>query len=489
MESKSAQTYEALQAFIQSQKTLLARTQSDIQRLRGLRADANAANSNSELEGFVENLDDKLCEGEGVLELSEQLNVADTITKDIDWPLFKTFDPTPLHTLTTTLNAAHAAHSSQPLFPPSDFDSDVTSHLQPNRFPLSPLQLFVREARVKILDPVLNSPLLLSALQQSPSDDESSSSLSSSSSDEDEDVDEEARERRRAERAERRRIREERRTKEQERAKIRELRKRRIGEGGLTLPKASRLGAAGRQGGEESGVFVRRDLEDESAEVDISMNGLAVSGGSGSGVASSSSKGVAVASNITKGSRTSGRRVTLKVKQETSPASVPSKSKFKSSTTSKRRPSSPLPQHDTRPSKRSKVKASTTIISSLSMSAPTPTSALGDSDASDGEVEQDDDGDEMMVAGSEKSKTKNGKPRNETYKQAWSVEEQHLLERLLQEIPDGEKNRWSKISKAMNGRRTPRQVASRVQKYFEKLKRFGVDLKANGAGTALVPMD
>lgn len=41
----------------------------------------------------------------------------------------------------------------------------------------------------------------------------------------------------------------------------------------------------------------------------------------------------------------------------------------------------------------------------------------------------------------------------------------------------------------MNGRRTPRQVASRVQKYFEKLKRFGVDLKANGAGTALVPMD
>lgn len=52
--------YEALQAFIQSQKTLLARNQSDIQRLRGLRADANAVNSNEELEGFVENLDDKV---------------------------------------------------------------------------------------------------------------------------------------------------------------------------------------------------------------------------------------------------------------------------------------------------------------------------------------------------------------------------------------------------------------------------------------------
>ena len=36
---------------------------------------------------------------------------------------------------------------------------------------------------------------------------------------------------------------------------------------------------------------------------------------------------------------------------------------------------------------------------------------------------------------------KNGKAKSETYKQAWSVSEQHLLERLLEEIPDGEKNR------------------------------------------------
>lgn len=64
-----------------------------------------------------------------------------------------------------------------------------------------------------------------------------------------------------------------------------------------------------------------------------------------------------------------------------------------------------------------------------------------------------------------------------TFKMAWSVEEQRLLERLLEEIPDGEKNRWAKISQAMNGRRTPRQVASRVQKYFEKLKKFGVEVQ------------
>lgn len=34
------------------------------------------------------------------------------------------------------------------------------------------------------------------------------------------------------------------------------------------------------------------------------------------------------------------------------------------------------------------------------------------------------------------------KHRSETYKQAWSISEQHLLERLLEEIPDGERNRW-----------------------------------------------
>jgi hypothetical protein len=38
---------------------------------------------------------------------------------------------------------------------------------------------------------------------------------------------------------------------------------------------------------------------------------------------------------------------------------------------------------------------------------------------------------------------------------------------------------WAQISKAMNGKRTPRQVASRVQKYFEKLKRYGLDVASS----------
>lgn len=41
----------------------------------------------------------------------------------------------------------------------------------------------------------------------------------------------------------------------------------------------------------------------------------------------------------------------------------------------------------------------------------------------------------------EERKPKRGGPKSDTYKLAWSVEEQHLLERLMQEIPDGERNR------------------------------------------------
>ncbi|KAH9046633.1 hypothetical protein EDB84DRAFT_1264737 [Lactarius hengduanensis] len=68
------------------------------------------------------------------------------------------------------------------------------------------------------------------------------------------------------------------------------------------------------------------------------------------------------------------------------------------------------------------------------------------------------------------------KPKSETYKRVRSISEQHLLERLLAEIPGGEKNRWSKISNAMGVRRTPRHT-SRVLKCFEKLKLFGVNVE------------
>ncbi|KAJ8093312.1 hypothetical protein PM082_020798 [Marasmius tenuissimus] len=68
--------------------------------------------------------------------------------------------------------------------------------------------------------------------------------------------------------------------------------------------------------------------------------------------------------------------------------------------------------------------------------------------------------------------TKPSKSRPETYKQPWSTQEQHLLERLLEEIPEGANQRWKQISQKMGGRRTPRQVASRVQKWVEKLRKY-----------------
>lgn len=262
----------------------------------------------------------------------------------------------------------------------------------------------------------------MSALQHTASDN----SDSSSSSDEGDDKESQ---RRREERRERRRLREEKKTKEREREKIRELRKRRIGEGGLTLPKASRMGLCSSKNGEESGVFVRRDLEDESGEVDISMADLEAT----------SSTPAPNGPPSTTTSRRINRTGTAPVKEEAS-ATVMPKAKTKSTATStsrsqrtKRRPPSPPPPPEPRSAKRARVQSDGASTSANPTSLPTPTSMLEDSDA-DGEQDGDGTGEKVEL-------TKNGKPRNETYKQAWSVEEQHELERLLQEIPDGEKNR------------------------------------------------
>lgn len=52
----------------------------------------------------------------------------------------------------------------------------------------------------------------------------------------------------------------------------------------------------------------------------------------------------------------------------------------------------------------------------------------------------------------------------------WTLDEQRKLEKLLHEFPPEavESQRFTKISKAL-GTRTPKQVASRVQKFFKKL--------------------
>ncbi|ORX59463.1 hypothetical protein DM01DRAFT_1381068 [Hesseltinella vesiculosa] len=62
-----------------------------------------------------------------------------------------------------------------------------------------------------------------------------------------------------------------------------------------------------------------------------------------------------------------------------------------------------------------------------------------------------------------------------THNLPWTDEEQRRLEELLEIYPDEpvQAQRFNKISQAM-GTRTPRQVASRIQKYFTKLAKKGL---------------
>ncbi|KAL5290894.1 hypothetical protein ACFFRR_010345 [Megaselia abdita] len=65
--------------------------------------------------------------------------------------------------------------------------------------------------------------------------------------------------------------------------------------------------------------------------------------------------------------------------------------------------------------------------------------------------------------------------KSDTFNQLWTYEEQRRLEELLLEFPPEavEARRFEKIAKAL-GNRTVRQVASRVQKYFQKLHSSGM---------------
>ncbi|KAH9052694.1 hypothetical protein EDB87DRAFT_1656352 [Lactarius vividus] len=329
--------FDALQVYIQSQKALLARTHSDIDRLRLLREQA-AANP----EHFFDNFDEKL--NNDVFHFDHQPDIAAEVQDKIDWDIFKGQDPTPLRAFAADLRAAHHARSQ-----PSTTQQTA----------LSSAQQLVRRARRSIIEPVL-----------------ASFDLSSDSSDEEQLAPENLRPAR-------------------EREQLRRIHLR--NKGGLTL--------------RASGVHIRRDIGDESADVDIATTDAGP-----------------VAAALTPGAL-----------MTSVPNSVNSKIPSPRPTRSRRPPTRPP--------------ATTTKAKTLAL-----------------RTNQHSKPDKSPPAAKEK-------PKSETYKQAWSVSEQHLLERLLTEIPDGEKNRWSKISKAMGGRRTPRQVASRVQKYFEKLKLFGVNVE------------
>ncbi|KAI0293647.1 hypothetical protein B0F90DRAFT_1762173 [Multifurca ochricompacta] len=341
-------TFEALEAYVQSQKTLLARTQSDIDRLRVLREQAALSP-----EEFFDSLDEKL--NDNTLCLEHQPEIAAEVQDKINWDLFKGIDPTPFQTFAADLRAMHYARSQ-----PSTTQQSA----------LSSVQQLVRSARRTIVEPVLAS----FELSSDSSDDEQQPAPDNL---------------RRAQQRE-------------------QLRRIHLRKSGLTL--------------RASGVHVRRDIEDESADVDIATDG----------------EPLALTPNdlIT----------SLPLPSPAEPHAM-SNSRMRSPRPSRSR--RPLPTRSPATETKAKMPVLKAAKQSYEPDRPPPGAAA----------------------------VKKEKPKSETYKQAWSISEQHLLERLLTEIPDGEKNRWSKISKAMGGRRTPRQVASRVQKYFEKLRFFGVNVE------------
>ncbi|KAI9056429.1 hypothetical protein FKP32DRAFT_1615928 [Trametes sanguinea] len=383
MDQKRAQTLEALEKFIQSQKAVLERTHADIERLKELRRNVEVDPPRT-----LEELSDKL--NDPSFRLSEQADAMSPLPQEIDWSLFKGADPTPFKSMTAAAREAYEARNVPPKAPLN---------------PPSGLRQLVAQTRVALLDPVLSSFRLPDELALL-SDDEP-------------DPEELARAR--------------------EREKIRELKKRRI-DGSAAAPVFAGLGL--RRPAATQGVFIRQDQEDESAEVDIYMADEDASGRRGAEAASQE-----IGMDVDATTSTA-----LSVAPPQPPPAKPGfASERRSSRKVKAEPKAPTAKAKPQPKAKARAKAETPDDS------PEPSGPPRD---------------------------RTGKAKSETYKQAWSDSEQHLLERLLEEIPEGEKNRWSKISKAMNGRRTARQVASRVQKYYEKLKRFGVEVGSSKAGGA-----
>ncbi|XP_065185642.1 ZZ-type zinc finger-containing protein 3-like [Sycon ciliatum] len=76
--------------------------------------------------------------------------------------------------------------------------------------------------------------------------------------------------------------------------------------------------------------------------------------------------------------------------------------------------------------------------------------------------------------------------KSKTFNQPWTAEEQARLEGLLETYPTEpiEARRWKKIAAAL-GNRTPRQVASRVQKYFLKLKKASLPVPGKAPSVPL----
>lgn len=440
MDSRRVETLEALSAYIQTQKSLLSCAEADIERLRKLRADAL-----SQPKAFTENIGSKFNSPGLRLSENNQCSVS-PLANEAHWQVFSSADPTPLRTFAVRKRLAHTEWSVP----------HTTQHS-----PLSSLQQFVKDARRIIIDPVLGSFDPDNAIYLTSNSNLTASafhaSLNQPTLSEDETMEEE-RERKsppvqESFTATRRR--------ERAHAKIQKLRERKI-----TYDTATENGEAA------DAVFVRNDVDDESGEVDISENSLWPSGNNNTSTDADDSTNTTVPSTpSTIAPSELAQPLASWSKRRTSTISQPLTTRSDSLNRSSR-------------SRKPYVKLQPQLLDnnleidaeSMSITIP-PFSTLGKRSRDSADIKNINQKFEAEASPPAPEPKATHKPKPETYKQAWSISEQHLLERLLEEIPDGERNRWAKISQAMGGRRTPRQVASRVQKYFEKLKRFGVGVE------------
>ncbi|KAL1719674.1 hypothetical protein EV715DRAFT_251269 [Schizophyllum commune] len=439
MDSKSATTIQALDAFIEQQRQALARTQSDLGRLRSLQQET-AARPESSLRNFSKLTDG----GFGLASVAECLV---DVPKEIDWSLYDSHDASALQQLTAKTKEAQAARRA-----PAKTQTS----------PLSSLQQLVKDARTRIVDPVFAMYPDLATLSKPPPAEPPKPSDAATLK------------------------------KQREHDKLRDMRTRRI----ICDPPA----AKGTANGQEPGVYVRRDADDESMDVDVADDALARHptprldpDSSTASAASPSSAGLPTppppsASGfkiiIPKGAARQlppetldvpirsrrQRKNTLKmsalIQDQPDPEPPPASCLGKRA----RRRSSPaprvaIPTTSTSTSFPTPTSLATPASFATIASLATPSSPCASTSQLDTPMEPPD---------ADSSPKKKGRPKSSTYKVPWTDEEQRLLERLLQEIPEGESFRWQKISRAMGGKRTPRQVSSRVQKYFEKLKAFGV---------------
>jgi hypothetical protein len=184
--------------------------------------------------------------------------------------------------------------------------------------------------------------------------------------------------------------------------------------------KKRKLAGGGRGGGltirrrDVDGVFLRQDLEDESGHVDVDAS--AKPPASMAGVTSAVASGaidipMAGPSDLSMGvART--RRPSKKVQQEADVLSSNNKPGRSKKVTIIKQVSGSMP---------ASLHTSEETLVTLGPDSELPSTALD-------------------------AKGKKIKPKSDTFKLAWSIEEQHLLERLLKEHPEGSKNRLFLVS-------------------------------------------